>query len=149
MPKIRCVWWRASSSADASGPRVAWEVVAALAPMHGDPALLLAVWRELLDNAWRHARAHPAPRVEVSCRAVPGGHVYTVSDNGHGFDPEHAAALFGLFQHRHGPPDAGLGVGLAMVRRIIECHGGTVWATSSPGQGARFSFSLPSPGPTV
>lgn len=134
---------------DASGPRISWGVAQGLAPMHGDAALLLAVWRELLDNACRHAKAHPAPRIEVCCRAVPGGHAYSVSDNGQGFDPEHAAALFGLFRHRHGPPEAGLGVGLAMVRRIIECHGGTVWATSLPGQGARFSFSLPSPGPTV
>ena len=133
---------------DVSGPRMTWVLDGELAPMHGDPSLLLAVWRELLDNAWRHARAHPAPLIRITCSAVPGGHSYSVSDNGQGFEPDTAAALFGLFQHRHGPPDAGLGVGLAMVRRIIECHGGTVWAASTPGQGACFSFSLPGPGPT-
>lgn len=134
---------------DDSGPRIAWSVNQGLAPMQGDPALLMAVWRELLDNAWRHAKAHPSPRIEIDCHAVAGGHIYSVSDNGLGFDPEEAVSLFGLFQHRRGPQESGLGVGLALVRRIIECHGGRVWATATPGQGACFSFSLPGLGSSV
>ena len=107
------------------------------------PALLRRVWQELLDNAWRHARSHVSPRIEVSYEAVPGGHAYFVHDNGLGFEPEKAAELFGLFQRAQGGPAPGLGVGLAMVRRIVECHGGRVWATARPGQGASFGFSLP------
>lgn len=134
---------------DASGPRITWLLGPGLAPMYGDPALLLAVWRELLENASRHAQAHATPRIEVTCHAVPGGHTYSVRDNGQGFEPDDASSLFGLFQHRHGPAEVGLGVGLALVRRIIECHGGRVSATSTPGEGACFSFTLPSPGSTV
>mgnify|MGYP006196472075 FL=1 len=72
---------------------------------------------------------------------MPGGHAYFVHDNGLGFEPDKAAELFGLFQRADAVP--GLGLGLAMVRRIVECHGGRVWATARPGQGASFGFSLP------
>lgn len=115
-----------------------------LPPVMADAVLLRRVWQELLDNAWRHARSHAQPRIEVSFEAVPGGHAYFVHDNGLGFEPEKAVELFGLFQRSAGAPDPGLGVGLAMVRRIVECHGGRVWATARPGEGASFGFSLPS-----
>ena len=114
-----------------------------LPPAVADAGLLRRVWQELLDNAWRHASSHAAPRIEVTCEEVPGGHAYFVHDNGLGFEPEKAAELFGLFQRAHGAPAPGLGLGLAMVRRIVECHGGRVWATARPGEGARFGFSLP------
>lgn len=130
----------------ASGARVACVLVPDLPPALADAALLRRVWQELLDNAWRHARSHVSPRIEVSFEAVPGGHAYFVCDNGLGFEPEKAAELFGLFQGAQGVPAPGLGLGLAMVRRIVECHGGRVWATASPGEGARFGFSLPERG---
>ena len=114
-----------------------------LPPAFADAALLRRVWEELLDNALRHALSHDRPRIEVSCEAVPGGHAYFVHDNGLGFEPEKATELFGLFQRARGAPAPGLGVGLALVRRIVECHGGRVWATARPGEGARFGFSLP------
>ena len=121
-------------------------IAADLPPARADAVLLLRVWQELLDNAWRHARSHESPRIEVSYEPVPGGHAYFVHDNGLGFEPEKAAELFGLFQRSAGSPDPGLGVGLAMVRRIVECHGGRVWATARPGNGASFGFSLPADG---
>lgn len=130
----------------ASGPRVACVLAPDLPPALADAGLLRRVWQELLDNAWRHARSHVSPRIEVSYEAVPGGHAYFVHDNGLGFEPEKAAELFGLFQRAQGAPAPGLGLGLAMVRRIVECHGGRVWATALPGEGARFGFSLPERG---
>jgi light-regulated signal transduction histidine kinase (bacteriophytochrome) len=129
-----------------SGAPVACTVATDLPMARADGVLLLRVWQELLDNAWRHARSHETPQIEVSYEAVPGGHAYFVHDNGLGFEPEKAAELFGLFQRSAGAPDPGLGLGLAMVRRIVECHGGRVWATARPGEGARFGFSLPSNG---
>ena len=128
------------------GSAVACVLAPGLPPALADAALLRRVWQELLDNAWRHARSHGQPRIEVSYEPVPGGHAYFVHDNGLGFEPEKAAELFGLFQRSSGAPDPGLGVGLAMVRRIVECHGGRVWATARPGEGARFGFSLPADG---
>ncbi|MBA4260953.1 MAG: hypothetical protein C0443_02720 [Comamonadaceae bacterium] len=125
------------------GVRVACSVAPGLPPIRADAALLRRVWQELLDNAWRHALSHAAPRIDVRCEAVPGGNAYFVHDNGLGFDPEKAAELFGLFQRAQGAPTPGLGLGLAMVRRIVECHGGRVWATARPGEGASFGFSLP------
>jgi light-regulated signal transduction histidine kinase (bacteriophytochrome) len=125
------------------GPLVECVIAADLPPAQADAVLLLRVWQELLDNAWRHASGHAQPRIEVSYEPVPGGHAYFVHDNGLGFEPEKAAELFGLFQRSAGSPDPGLGVGLAMVRRIVECHGGRVWATARPGEGASFGFSLP------
>jgi signal transduction histidine kinase len=130
----------------AGGRRVACVLAPDLPPAVADAALLRRVWQELLDNAWRHARDHASPRIEVSYEAVPGGHAYFVHDNGLGFEPEKAAELFGLFQRAQGAPAPGLGLGLAMVRRIVECHGGRVWATARPGEGARFGFSLPERG---
>lgn len=128
--------------------RVACVMAPELPPAVADPGLLRRVWQELLDNAWRHASGHEAPRIEVTYEPVPGGHAYFVHDNGLGFEPEKAAELFGLFQRaRAAPaPGLGLGLGLAMVRRIVECHGGRVWATARPGEGASFGFSLPERG---
>lgn len=125
------------------GVRVACVVAPELPPIRADAALLRRVWQELLGNAWRHAQSHSAPRIEVCCEAVPGGAAYFVHDNGLGFEPEKAAELFGLFRRDQAEPTAGLGLGLAMVRRIVECHGGRVWATARPGAGASFGFSLP------
>lgn len=129
-----------------SGTRVACVLAPDLPTALADAALLRRVWQELLDNAWRHARSHVSPRIEVSFEAVPGGHAYFVHDNGLGFEPEKAVELFGLFQRAQGAPAPGLGLGLAMVRRIVECHGGRVWATARPGEGASFGFSLPERG---
>lgn len=125
-------------------PAVECVVAADLPASHGDASLLRRVWHELLDNAWRHARTHPQPQVSVSHEPVPGGHAWLVHDNGPGFDPVKVAQLYGLFQRAPGTP--GLGAGLALVRRIVECHGGRVWATAAPGEGARFGFSLPEAG---
>jgi light-regulated signal transduction histidine kinase (bacteriophytochrome) len=84
------------------------------------------------------------PRVEVFTQALPGGgSVYGVRDNGVGFDMAHASRLFGAFERLHTPAEfPGTGIGLGMVRKIVELHAGRVWAESSPGQGATFFFTL-------
>jgi signal transduction histidine kinase len=107
----------------------------------------------LLGNAVKFTRACQPAQIEVGCQSrpeAPGEAVIYVRDNGAGFDPGHAHKLFGAFQRLH--PDSefeGNGIGLALVHRIIERHGGRVWATSKPGAGAAFFFSLAlhEPGP--
>ena len=110
----------------------------------GDPALLRQVLENLVGNAWKFLRDTPAARIEVgSVRGADGTQEFFVRDNGPGFDPERAAALFKPFQRLHGREFAGTGIGLTTVRRIVELHGGRVWAAAQPGAGATFFFTLP------
>jgi signal transduction histidine kinase len=111
--------------------------------VHGDPTLLRLVLENLLGNAWKYSAR--VPRARISLRATHDGRrrVFTVADNGAGFDMRSADRLFGLFQRLHSQNEfAGHGVGLASVRRIVQRHGGEVWAQSEPGRGASFSFTL-------
>lgn len=111
-----------------------------------DPALLKQVLLNLLGNAIKFTRERNPAVVEVG--RIAGAHadapsVYYVKDNGAGFDPRYAHKLFGVFQRLHGSDEfEGTGVGLAIVKRIIARHGGSVWAESKPGEGARFHFTL-------
>lgn len=116
--------------------------------VQGDPTLLRLVLENLLGNAWKYSGRTAQPRIEfgvASDAAGAGGRrVFMVRDNGAGFDMRVADRLFGLFQRLHSAKDfAGTGVGLASVRRIVQRHGGEVWAESEPGQGAAFFFTLP------
>lgn len=109
----------------------------------GDAVLLSQVWRNLVANALKFSRNSPLPRVELGCETVDGADWYFVRDNGAGFDMEYADKLFGTFQRLHTDAEfEGTGVGLAIVKRIIDRHGGRVRAESGPGGGARFLFSL-------
>ncbi len=108
----------------------------------GDATLLRQVLSNLLDNALKYSKHQSEPMVVVGFDADAGA--YFVRDNGMGFDMARANKLFGLFQRLHAGTDVpGLGVGLAIVARIIERHGGSIWAESSPGQGACFWFRVP------
>jgi light-regulated signal transduction histidine kinase (bacteriophytochrome) len=110
----------------------------------GDGALLRQVWVNLLSHAEKFAGRKERPVVEVVGRREGDSVVYTVRDNGAGFDMTYVGKLFGVFQRLHGEEEfEGTGVGLAIVHRIVTRHGGRVWADSSVGQGASFSFSLP------
>jgi signal transduction histidine kinase len=112
----------------------------------GDPTLLRLVLENLLGNAWKYTAKSASPRVEMR-RESPAGAptlAFVVRDNGAGFDMRSADRLFGLFQRLHSASDfPGHGVGLASVRRIVERHGGRVWAESEPGRGAAFHVELP------
>jgi PAS domain S-box-containing protein len=108
----------------------------------GDAALLRQVWANLLSNAFKFNRG-TAVRVEVGSRSDASGVTYFVRDNGVGFAPEHSERLFAAFQRLHPGQFEGTGIGLAIVARIVARHGGRVWAESTPGEGATFSFTLP------
>jgi len=109
-----------------------------------DARLLSLVWRHLIDNALKFS-AHAADRrVRIEGVARHGVAEYRVTDGGVGFDPAQEAKLFGLFERLHREEDfPGLGIGLATMQRIVERHGGCVWAESGAGEGATFGFALP------
>lgn len=116
-----------------------------LPPVHADLSLLTQVWLNLLSNAVKYSRHAEPPEIRITSRTDRSGTVFTVRDNGVGFDPSYADKLFRVFSRLH--PESqfgGTGVGLALVERIVTRHGGRVWAESEPGRGAAFSFSLPS-----
>ena len=118
--------------------------IKALPLAQGDESMLQSVWLNLIDNAIKYSSKVTQPRVEVRCVAQAEQTVYSVQDNGAGFDMRHYDKLFGVFQRLHSQEEfPGTGVGLAIVERIVQRHGGRVWAESQPGQGAIFYFSLP------
>jgi signal transduction histidine kinase len=110
--------------------------------VQGDRVLLQTVLENLLGNAWKFTSKRPDSRVEVGVQS--GLHpVYFVRDNGAGFDPRYAEKLFGAFQRLHRERDfSGTGIGLAIVQRIIQRHGGRIWAESEVEKGATFYFAL-------
>jgi len=119
-------------------------VLGELPPAWGDHALLRQVWINLLSNAVKYSGKREQPVVEVSGQASSSENVYSVKDNGAGFDMRYADKLFGVFQRLHSAEDfPGTGVGLANVQRVVQRHGGRVWAEGQVNGGATFSFSLP------
>ncbi|MEA2696281.1 MAG: hypothetical protein QOI66_552 [Myxococcales bacterium] len=115
-----------------------------------DSQLLRAALENLLGNAWKFTSKTAAPRVEIGTREQDGQTVFFVRDNGGGFDMTQARRLFMPFQRLHSEAEfPGTGIGLATVRRIIDRHGGTIWAEGQVGQGATISFTLPTPHPAV
>jgi len=108
-----------------------------------DGALLRQVFVNLLSNAVKFSGGGADVQVRVRGDEQPGEVVVEVRDHGRGFPPERAAELFQPFRRLHGEEVPGTGVGLTIVRRVIERHGGRVWAEGRPGQGASFFFTLP------
>jgi signal transduction histidine kinase len=134
-----------------------------------DPSLLRQVWVNLVANALKFTRRREHAVIEIGGaeraaqaiassgsgqRTAPdpdgrrpgwaGQKLYWIKDNGAGFDPQQAARLFGIFQRLHAAKDfEGTGVGLSIARRIIERHGGSIWAQGEPDRGAAFHFTLP------
>jgi signal transduction histidine kinase len=110
--------------------------------LHGDRPRLVEVFQNLLDNAVKFLGDQPEPRIEIGAEQEGGEIVLFVRDNGKGIDPRHKSKLFGLFE-KLDPGTPGSGIGLAMVRRIVEIHGGKIHAHSDgPGKGTTFRFTL-------
>ncbi len=121
--------------------------VGPLPAVEGDPGLLRQVWQNLLDNAIKFTSNRPRARIAVRGERRDQFVELAVSDDGVGFDPRYVDKLFGVFQRLHAATEfPGTGVGLALVRRIVERHGGTVGASGAPGKGATFTFTLPAAG---
>ena len=109
----------------------------------GDRAMLQQVWINLLSNALKYSSKAPAPQVHISGRREGDEIIYAVTDNGVGFDMQYYDKLFGVFQRLHSADMfPGTGVGLAIVKRIVQRHGGRVWAEGGIDQGATFYFAL-------
>ncbi len=115
-----------------------------LPPARGDPAMLRQVWANLLSNAVKFTGRTARSVIAVKGEAGTDGVTYSVQDNGAGFDPKFAPRLFQVFQRLHSAGEfEGTGVGLAIVQRVIQKHGGRVWAAGAPQEGATFFFTLP------
>lgn len=128
----------------AEGDRPLEITVDALPPARGDRALLRQAVGNLIQNAAKFTRDRTPARIEVGSRPDGGQTVYFVKDNGAGFDERYAGKLFGVFQRLHRAEEfEGTGVGLAIVQRIVQRHGGRVWAEGKLDQGATFYFTLP------
>lgn len=123
--------------------KVACVKASALPAAKIDPLLLEQVFVNLVGNAMKFAGQRAKPEVRVRSDGANSQIVVEVRDNGPGFEPEQAQMLFQPFKRLHGREVEGHGIGLSIVRRIIERHGGTVWAEGRPGEGASFYFSLP------
>jgi signal transduction histidine kinase len=138
----------AAEVAEEYGPKAPDVTIEALPPVRGDAAMLRQTWINLLSNAFKFSSRESAPQVWIGASEGDAEITYHVRDNGVGFDMADAANLFGVFSRLHANDSyPGVGVGLAIVRRIVERHGGRVRAESWPGEGTTFHFTLPKAAP--
>jgi light-regulated signal transduction histidine kinase (bacteriophytochrome) len=116
-----------------------------LPPATGNVAMIRQVWVNLIGNAVKFTKGREVPEIEIGVReGEEDGPMYFVKDNGAGFDMRHAGKLFGVFQRLHSQHDfPGIGIGLALVQRIVQRHGGRVWAEGELDRGATFFFTIP------
>jgi signal transduction histidine kinase len=125
------------------------EIAPGLPVVRADRRRLLEVFQNLVENAAKFSRGEPGARIEIGARPDGALPVFFVRDNGRGIEPRFLERIFELFE-KLDPGADGTGVGLALVRRIVEAHGGRVWAESDgPGRGATFCFTLPGPDASV
>ncbi|HWD91650.1 MAG TPA: ATP-binding protein [Verrucomicrobiae bacterium] len=127
---------------ETEGREIEW-IIGELPEVTGDSVMLWQVMTNLISNAVKFTRNRERARIEIGMKNSDGEQVFFVRDNGVGFDPQCADRLFGVFQRLHTTEFEGTGVGLANARRIIERHGGKVWAEGEAGEGAVFYFTLP------
>lgn len=111
----------------------------------GDRTLLRQLFQNLLGNAWKYTSKKNPARIEFGRTHHLGKDAYFVKDNGAGFDMAYGGKMFNPFERLHGTEYEGVGIGLATVQRIVERHGGTIWAEGRVGEGATFYFTMQSP----
>jgi signal transduction histidine kinase len=132
-------------SEGAKGRAIAWKI-GELPTVYCEPSMLKLVLVNFISNALKFTSIRPKAEIEIDCNKSDSEVVCFVKDNGAGFDMKQVDRLFGVFQRLHTQNEfAGIGIGLANVRRIIALHGGRTWAEGAVGQGATFYFSLPLP----
>ena len=118
-------------------------MVGKLPSCQADPVLLNQVFINLLSNAYKFTNGKKNARIEIGSKIIKDERVYFVKDNGVGFDMRYADKLFGVFQRLHSEAEFdGTGIGLAIVQRIIQRHGGKVWAEAEVDKGAVFYFTV-------
>ena len=123
-------------------PQTCFEI-GELGDAEGDAAMLRQVFANLIENACKYSAGEDSPVVAVGCAGEGASREYFVRDNGIGFDMAYAGKLFGMFQRLHAETSIpGSGVGLAIVKRLIERHGGSITVESAPHAGACFKFTL-------
>jgi len=126
-----------------NGRSIEWQV-SKLPIVHADRSLLRGALLNLMANAVKFTKGRSPAVIQISARVEGQEHAITIRDNGAGFDMKYVDKLFGVFQRLHAPGEfEGTGIGLASVRRIINRHGGRVWAQGEPDVGAQFHFTLP------
>ena len=124
--------------------RIEWSVAPDLPTLHADPLLLQVAIRNLMSNAAKYSRTRTPARIAVRAVSCKDGDGIEIEDNGVGFQMKYVDKLFGVFQRLHQADEfEGTGIGLASVKRIVERHGGAVWAHGEVGRGARFGFVGP------
>ncbi|WP_392536040.1 AAA family ATPase [Nostoc sp. C117] len=129
---------------DWSGRQIQFVIAPNLPVCQGDPSLLKQVWINLFSNAIKYTRYKSSACIEVGYQAIDSEGVYFIRDNGAGFDMRYADNLFGVFQRLHPEHEfEGTGIGLAIVQRIIQRHGGRIWAEAASDRGATFYFTVP------
>jgi len=117
-----------------------------LPDLTGDAGLLKQVFVNLVDNAFKYTRRRDQAHVDIGSGEIAGERVFSVRDDGVGFDTQYASKLFGVFQRMHRAEDfEGTGVGLAIVQRIVQRHGGRIWAEAAVDRGATFHFTVGTP----
>ena len=134
---------RRSLEPDLEGREIEWRI-GELPPAFGDAAMLRQTLVNLISNAAKYTRLRPLARIDVYAEHRGEETVYTVTDNGVGFDMAYAGKLFGVFQRLHRAEEfEGTGIGLAIAQRVVERHGGRIWAEGALDRGAAFHFALP------
>ena len=127
------------------GRVIEWQIAPDVPALQGDLLMLRQVMTHLFSNALKFSVAQAVTQIRLDWRLTDDGLcAVTVTDNGVGFNPDYAGKLFHAFARLHSPREfEGMGMGLALTRKIIERHGGTVWATATPKAGCSVSFTLP------
>jgi light-regulated signal transduction histidine kinase (bacteriophytochrome) len=134
---------REDLSHDLGDRDIAWSV-GPLPEVDADETLFLQVWVNLLGNAIKYTKNRDHAEIAIACRETPQDYEFSVRDNGAGFDMRYADKLFGVFQRLHRSDEFdGNGIGLANVRRIVQRHGGKIWAEAKVQGGATFFFTIP------